>query len=231
MSVTNAKILLADDDSDILEMLSYNLEQDGFMVKTVTNGRSAVDEAYKFKPDVIVLDVMMPEKDGVEVCQELRASDIFKNTIIVFVSARSEDFTQLSAFESGADEYLVKPIRPKVFVSRINALLKRRVREIDGGSKRVEIGPFIVDKERFTASYNGDKVGLVRKEFELLFLFVRNPDRVFTRDELINSVWDNDTVVGPRTVDVHMSKLREKFSSKHFVTVKGIGYKFEVEPD
>ncbi len=231
MSITKAKILLADDDSDILEMLSYNLEQDGFDVKTVGNGRSAVDEAYKMNPDVIVLDVMMPEKDGVEVCQELRSSELFKNTIIVFVSARSEDFTQLSAFDSGADEYLVKPIRPKVFVSRINALLKRRVREIDGGSKRVEIGPFAVDKERFTATFNREKVALVRKEFELLFLFVRNPDRLFTRDELINAVWDNDTIVGPRTVDVHMSKLREKFSAKHFVTVKGIGYKFEVEPD
>lgn len=231
MSVTSAKILLADDDPDILEMLSYNLEQEGFLVKTVGNGKAAVDEAFKFKPDAIILDVMMPEKDGVEVCQELRSSELFKNTIIVFVSARSEDFTQLSAFESGADEYLVKPIRPKVFVSRINALLKRRVRETEGSNKRVEIGGFVVDKERFSATYQGTKVDLVRKEFELLFLFARSPGRVFTRDELINSIWDNDTVVGPRTVDVHMSKLREKFSAQYFVTVKGIGYKFQVEPD
>ena len=232
MSEEAQKILLVDDEVDILEFISYNLEKDGYKVYTAQNGLEAIKVAEKKIPDLIILDVMMPEMDGIAACEEMRKIPALQNTVIAFLTARSEDYSQIAGFEAGADDYITKPIRPKVLISRVKALLKRKSGVSSTGSAPVEssntvvIGNLVIDKERYLIRNEGQEMVLPRKEFELLSLLVSKPGKVFTREEIYYSVWGDNVVVGDRTIDVHIRKLREKIGNDHIKTLKGIGYKF-----
>jgi two-component system alkaline phosphatase synthesis response regulator PhoP len=233
MSEEKYKILLVDDEVDILEFISYNLEKEGFKVYTAQNGAEAIKIAGKKLPHLIILDVMMPEMDGIAACEEMRKIPALQGSIIAFLTARGEDYSQIAGFEAGADDYITKPIRPKVLVSRVKALLKRTgggggvpsVVQTDSGSA-VAIGDLVIDKERYLIKKSGEEMILPRKEFELLSLLVSKPGKVFTREEIYYSVWGDNVVVGDRTIDVHIRKLREKIGNNHIRTLKGIGYKF-----
>lgn len=232
MSEEKYKILLVDDEVDILEFISYNLEKEGFKVYTAQNGAEAIKIAEKKVPHLIILDVMMPEMDGIAACEELRKIPALQSCIIAFLTARGEDYSQIAGFEAGADDYITKPIRPKVLVSRVKALLKRTggsgaaaAATVDN-SNTVSIGDLVIDKERYLIKMNGEEMILPRKEFELLSLLVSKPGKVFTREEIYYSVWGDNVVVGDRTIDVHIRKLREKIGNEHIKTLKGIGYKF-----
>ncbi len=223
------RILLVDDEEDILEFVSYNLQREGFKVFLARNGTEAIQMTSKTKPDLIILDVMMPEMDGIAACEEIRKLPGGKNIIIAFLTARGEDYSQIAGFEAGADDYITKPIRPKVLISRVRALLKRSVEisaEGTADEKILKIGNFVLDKERYVLQIEGKELTLPRKEFELLSLLISKPDKVFTRDEIYKSVWGNNVIVGDRTIDVHIRKLREKIGNDHIRTLKGIGYKF-----
>ena len=230
MSENNFKILLVDDEVDILEFLSYNLEKEGYTVFTAQNGIEAVKVAEKKQPHLIILDVMMPEMDGIAACEEIRKNPELNNAVIAFLTARGEDYSQIAGFEAGGDDYITKPVRPKVLVSRVKALLKRtgektnETVEID--SNTTTIGNLVIDKERYLIRIGEDEMILPRKEFELLSLLVSKPGKVFTREEIYYSVWGDNVVVGDRTIDVHIRKLREKIGNDHIKTLKGIGYKF-----
>jgi two-component system alkaline phosphatase synthesis response regulator PhoP len=232
MSESQSKILLVDDEVDILEFISYNLEKEGYKVYTAQNGAEAIKVAEKTLPDLIILDVMMPEMDGIAACEEIRRIPSLQNTIIAFLTARGEDYSQIAGFEAGADDYITKPIRPKVLVSRVKALLKRTSTVSTTTSSVVEsantmtIGNLIIDKERYLIMKDGEEMILPRKEFELLSLLVSKPGKVFTREEIYYSVWGDNVVVGDRTIDVHIRKLREKIGNDQIKTLKGIGYKF-----
>lgn len=230
MSENKSKILLVDDEVDILEFISYNLEKEGYKVYTATNGAEAIKIAEKKIPHLIILDVMMPEMDGIAACEELRKNASLKNTVIAFLTARGEDYSQIAGFEAGADDYITKPIRPKVLISRVKALLKRTISATSENDKSddntVLIGNLIIDKERYLIKKGEDEMILPRKEFELLSLLVSKPGKVFTREEIYFSVWGDNVVVGDRTIDVHIRKLREKIGNNHIKTLKGIGYKF-----
>ena len=219
------KILLVDDEPDILEFLSYNLKKEGYSVITADNGKQAIKEARKEHPDLIVLDVMMPEMDGMEVCRDIRKIPGLKNCLIAFLTARNEDYSQISGFDSGADDYITKPIKPNVFVSRVKALLRRA--EKSDTSAKIESGGISIDRERYSITKDGNEMMLPRKEFELLSLLLSKPGKVFKREEILNAVWGDEVVVGDRTIDVHIRKLREKIGEDLFKTVKGVGYKFE----
>ncbi len=223
-------ILLVDDETDILEFISYNLEKEGYKVYTAQNGKDAIRIAEKIDPDLIILDVMMPEMDGIVTCEELRKIPKLKNTVITFLTARSEDYSQIAGFEAGADDYITKPIRPKVLVSRVKALTKRSsVVEEEApvaDETTINIGSLTIDRERYMISSNGQEMVLPRKEFELLSLLASKPGKVFTREEIYSSVWGEQVIVGDRTIDVHIRKLREKIGDEHIKTLKGIGYKF-----
>jgi len=232
MSEEKFKILLVDDEVDILEFISYNLEKEGFKVYTAQNGAEAIRIAEKKLPHLIILDVMMPEMDGIAACEELRKIPALQGSIIAFLTARGEDYSQIAGFEAGADDYITKPIRPKVLVSRVKALLKRTgtggsltAAAAEAGSS-LAIGDLVIDKERYLVKKNGEEMVLPRKEFELLSLLVSKPGKVFTREEIYYSVWGDNVVVGDRTIDVHIRKLREKIGNNHIRTLKGIGYKF-----
>lgn len=232
MSEEKYKILLVDDEVDILEFISYNLEKEGFKVYTAQNGAEAIKIAEKKVPHLIILDVMMPEMDGIAACEEMRKIPALQGSIIAFLTARGEDYSQIAGFEAGADDYITKPIRPKVLVSRVKALLKRTgggasssVVSTDS-SNSLAIGDLIIDKERYLIKKSGEEMILPRKEFELLSLLVSKPGKVFTREEIYYSVWGDNVVVGDRTIDVHIRKLREKIGNNHIRTLKGIGYKF-----
>jgi two-component system alkaline phosphatase synthesis response regulator PhoP len=217
-------ILLVDDEPDILDILSYNLEKEGFIVHAASNGREGVELARKMLPDLILLDVMMPEMDGMETCVQIREEPQLKDTIIAFLTARGEDYSQIAGFDAGADDYIMKPVKPRVLVSRIKALLRR------GEGKGTEFSGdsgIVIDRERYLVLRDGQEMTLPKKEFELLSLLSSQPGRVFTREVILSSVWGNDVVVGDRTIDVHIRKLREKLGDKRFKTVKGVGYKFE----
>jgi len=220
------KILLVDDEPDVLEFLSYNLEKEGYQLHTGINGKEAIAMAEKIKPHLIVLDVMMPETDGIEACTEIRKIPGMASTIIIFLTARGEDYSQIAGFDAGADDYVTKPIKPKVLVSRVKALL-RRYRNEEEGSDRTEISGITIDKERYIVEKDGITISLPKKEFELLSLLASKPDKVFTRDEIFECVWGNDVIVGDRTIDVHIRKIREKLNITNIKTVKGVGYKFE----
>jgi len=223
------RILLVDDEEDILEFVSYNLQREGFKVFSARNGLEAIQMTGKVKPDLIILDVMMPEMDGIAACEEIRKLPGCKNVIIAFLTARGEDYSQIAGFEAGADDYITKPIRPKVLISRVKALLKRSgeiTSDVNGDEKILKIGDIVIDKERYILQIEGRELTLPRKEFELLSLLVSKPDKVFTRDEIYKSVWGNNVIVGDRTIDVHIRKLREKIGNDHIRTLKGIGYKF-----
>ena len=217
-------ILLVDDEPDILDILSYNLEKEGFIVHAASNGREGVELARKMLPDLILLDVMMPEMDGMETCVQIREEPQLKNTIVAFLTARGEDYSQIAGFDAGADDYIMKPIKPRVLVSRIKALLRRG--EGKSNESTSESG-IVIDRERYVVMRDGQELNLPKKEFELLSLLSSQPGRVFTREVILSSVWGNDVVVGDRTIDVHIRKLREKLGDKRFKTVKGVGYKFE----
>ena len=220
------KVLLVDDEPDILELLRYNLEREGYAVSTALNGKDAIQTAKTTRPDLIVLDIMMPGMDGVEVCGHLRQLPEFKHTVIAFLTARSEDYSQIAGYEAGADDYITKPVRPKVFVSKVKALLKR-----SGGDRPdgpiMESNGVKIDLEKVLVYANGQELQLPKKEFELLVLLMSKPGKVFKRDEIYSQVWGNDLFVGERTIDVHIRKLREKIGDERIRTVKGVGYTFD----
>jgi len=222
------KILIVDDEEDILEVLAYNLQKEGYTVETASDGHEAIKKAGVFEPHLIVLDLMMPIMDGIEVCQKLKTNPKFNNTLIAFLTARSEAFTQISALDSGGDDFINKPIKPNVFKSRINALLRRHPDFVltDAG-KALQFGNLNIDFEQFKVMVNGLDVGLAKKEFELLTLLSSKPGKVFKRNEILTKIWGNDVIVGDRTIDVHIRKLREKIGNDYIHTMKGVGYKFE----
>jgi two-component system alkaline phosphatase synthesis response regulator PhoP len=225
--MTRKKILLIDDEQDILELLSYNLEKEGYMMYTANNGNEGIEKAKKILPDLILLDVMMPEKDGIETCQDLRKIKELNKTLIVFLSARSEEFSQLAGFQAGANDYIIKLIKPKVLISKVNALLQL-TSQVAEHSKLIEIGDLIIDKDNFRVSKNKQPFLLPKKEFDLLYLLASNTEKVFKREEILEKVWGNDVIVGERTIDVHIRRLREKFGINAIQTLKGIGYKLVV---
>ena len=222
----NNTILVVDDELDILEFVGYNLRKEGYTVLTANNGLTAIEIAKEKTPDLVILDVMMPDMDGIETCERMRAIPKLTNTIITFLTARSEDYSQIAGLEAGADDYITKPIRPKVLLSRVKALLRRRVFS-DDFSNILELGDIIIDKEKHTVLYKNLKVELAKKEFKLLDLLTSKPGKVFTRQEILENVWGLEVVVGDRTIDVHIRKLREKINYQYIKTVKGVGYKFE----
>ncbi len=222
------RILLVDDEQDILDLLKYNLEKEGFAVETASNGRHAVQVFQSFQPQLILMDVMIPEMDGMEACREIRDLPQGKNVVIAFLTARNEDYSQMAGFESGGDDYIAKPIKPRILVSKVKAWLKRWEQSAEGVSASdASTGGLVIDKEKYLVTNNGEVFHLPKKEFELLALLVSAPGRVFTREYILNAVWGNDVIVGDRTIDVHIRKLREKLGEELFKTIKGVGYKFE----
>lgn len=225
MNTEQTKILIVDDEPDILEFMNYNLKKEGYQVFTGKNGQEAIELAQKIKPHLIILDIMMPEMDGIEACRQIRAIPDLHNTMIAFLTARNEDYSQIAGFDVGADDYISKPIKPRVLVSRIRALLRR----IDGNASDdlVRIGNLVIDREKYSVTHEGEKLTLPRKEFELLALLISKPGKVFTRDEIMNRVWGDEIIVGDRTIDVHIRKIREKLGDESIKTIKGVGYKFD----
>lgn len=230
IQIDSYKILLVDDEPDILEFVSYNLKKEGFEVLTTCDGHEAIRIAKKELPHLIILDVMMPGMDGLETCEEIKRIPALKNTIIAFLTARGEDYSQIAGFDAGADDYISKPIKPKVLISRIKALLKRYRHDTlavdQETSTVVTIGDLVIDQERYIIINKGEELVLPKKEFELLLLLTSKPDKVFTRDEIYNGVWGDGIIVGDRTIDVHIRRLREKIGQEHITTLKGVGYKF-----
>lgn len=226
MKKKEIKILLVDDEPDILEIVGYNLSQEGYQVITASNGREAVAKAKKELPNLIIMDVMMPEMDGIEACENIRKFPELENTIITFLTARSEDYSQVAGFDAGADDYIAKPIKPKVLVSKVKALL-RRLKEDNGASDTLKVGDIIINREEYKIIRQDEEIVLPRKEFELFYLLATKPGKVFTREEILDKVWGNEVVVGGRTIDVHIRKLREKIGDDFFKTIKGVGYKVE----
>ncbi|MCF8330838.1 MAG: response regulator transcription factor [Bacteroidales bacterium] len=229
MEKKDYRILLVDDEKDILEFLSYNIRKEGYEVKTANNGLIAIEIADRWSPHLVILDVMMPEFDGIETCRELRTLSNMKNAIILFLTARGEDYSQIAGFEAGADDYITKPVKPRVLISRVKALLRRsNVKIEEEYPDKYEIGSLIIDKERYLIKKDNEEIILPKKEFELLQVLTSKPNKVFSRDEIFAKVWDENVIVGDRTIDVHVRKLREKVGSDCIKTVKGVGYKFEV---
>ncbi len=225
---SNIKILIVDDEPDILEFLQYNLKKEGFEIFTASNGKEAIKIAEKEFPSLIILDVMMPEMDGMETCIQLRENPQLKDIIILFLTARSEDYSQIAGFDAGADDYATKPVKPRVLVSRVKALL-RRITEKSGGAKitKEDFGGISIDREKYIVTKNGKEFSFPKKEFELLALLSSKAGKVFTREEILTRIWGDEVIVGDRTIDVHIRKLREKLGDEYIKTVKGVGYKFE----
>lgn len=226
MKKKDIKILLVDDEPDILEIVSYNLSAEGYDVYTAKNGAEGVAKAKKKQPHLIILDVMMPEMDGIEACEIIRRTPGLENTVITFLTARGEDYSQVAGFDAGADDYITKPIKPKVLVSKVNALLRRIKQEDSSQADITKVGDIVIDREEYKIVKKGKEIILPRKEFELLALLTSKPSKVFKREVILDKVWGNEVVVGGRTIDVHIRKLREKIGEDHFKTVKGVGYKF-----
>jgi two-component system alkaline phosphatase synthesis response regulator PhoP len=225
MKKKDITILLVDDEPDILEIVGYNLTQEGYTVVSAENGIRALDQAKKHKPQLIILDVMMPEMDGIETCEKLRMMPELSETVITFLTARGEDYSQLAGFEAGADDYITKPVKPKVLVSKVKALL-RRFKEVQEAPQNLKLGNLIINREEYKIIKDKKELLLPRKEFELLALLASKPGKVFKREEILDVVWGNEVIVGGRTIDVHIRKLREKIGDDRFKTVKGVGYKF-----
>ena len=225
MSTEKIKILLVDDEPDILEFLSYNLVKEGFEVFTCGNGKDAIQMAQKERPQIIILDVMMPDLDGIETCRVIRETPELKDVLIAFLTARNEDYSQIAGFDAGADDYINKPMKPRVLVSRIKALLRRQ--GSIGDEEIVEMNGFIIDREKYLIKKDNLSINLPKKEFELISLLASRPGKVFTREDILKNVWGDDVVVGDRTIDVHIRKLREKLGDSFIRTIKGVGYKFE----
>jgi len=227
MSNSPIKILLVDDEQDILEFVGYALKKEGFIAYTALNGKDAIEIAKKEVPDLIILDIMMPEMDGIETCSEIRKIPALKNVIVAFLTARNEDYSQIAGFEVGADDYITKPVRPRVLISRIKALLRRNNLANFSQKENVIIEGIVIDREKYLVTKDGKPIDLRKKEFELFALLAEKPGKVFTRDTILHAVWGNDVVVGDRTIDVHVNKLREKVGEQYIRTIKGVGYKFE----
>ena len=221
------KVLVVDDDEPILELLKYNLEKEGYEVKVANNGQLGVDIARKFKPDLVLLDIMMPQMDGVEACRQLRSMSDLVNTFIVFLTARSEEYSEVAAFDVGADDYITKPIKPRALISRVSALFRRDSKG-KGSSPQILTGELVIDRSSYTITIKGKEINLPKKEFELLFFLAQSPNKVFSRDDLLQNIWGSDVYVLARTVDVHIRKVREKIGDDYITTVKGVGYKFNL---
>ena len=226
MKKTSTKILVVDDDPDIIEILTYNLSNEGYNVKSAVNGVEALKKAKKFIPDIILLDVMMPEMDGIEACSNLREIESLSKSMIIFLSARGEDFTQIAAFDAGADDYINKPVKPKILLKKISSI-SRRILSENNNTSNIIVGSLVIDRESYSVTLEKDEIALPRKEFELLYLLASKPGKVLTRDEIMFRVWGTQVVVGDRTIDVHVRKLREKIGEKYIKTIKGVGYKFK----
>ena len=228
MSTAKHKILIVDDEPDILELIEYNLKKEGYLVFTASNGQEAVTSAKKNLPDLIILDIMMPKMDGIEACRIMRTMPEFKNTFMVFLTARSEEYSEIAGFNVGADDYIAKPIKPRALVSRINAILRRNVQSEELIDNKLEISDLTIDREAFLVYRDGERIVLAKKEFELLYLLASKPGKVYTRDVILRSIWEDSVVVTNRTIDVHIRKIREKLGETYISTVKGVGYKFEI---
>ncbi|MDA9253857.1 response regulator transcription factor [Flavobacteriaceae bacterium] len=228
MNNSDIKILLVDDEPDILEIVGYNLKNEGYLVYTASNGVDALKSAKKITPNLILLDIMMPEMDGIEACEKIRAIKSLENTLIAFLTARNEDYSQVAGFEAGADDYITKPIKPKVLVSKVKSLL-RRLKAENQADSTVVVGDITINRDEYVVFKGDKKIFLPRKEFELFSLLTSKPGKVFKRETILDRVWGNEVVVGGRTIDVHIRKLREKIGDNYFKTVKGVGYKFVLE--
>lgn len=227
MSSAKYKILVVDDEPDIVELIEYNLKREGYTVFTASNGQEAVATARKVNPDLIILDIMMPKMDGIEACRIMRSMPEFKNTFMVFLTARSEEYSEIAGFNVGADDYIAKPIKPRALISRINAILRRNSKGEETLENKVEIADLVIDRETFLVYKNNEKIVLAKKEFELLYLLASKPGKVYTRETILKSIWEDSVVVTNRTIDVHIRKLREKIGDNYVSTVKGVGYKFD----
>ena len=227
MEKSDYKILLVDDEPDILEFVGYNIRKEGYTLFTASNGKDAILTAKKVIPHLIILDIMMPGIDGIETCVELRKIDVLKTTLIAFLTARSEDFSQIAGLDAGGDDYIPKPIKPRVLMSRVNALLRRSPGTTERESRTI-LGDIIIDREKYIILKKGKEINLPRKEFELLELLTSKPDKVFTREQIFEEVWGNDVIVGDRTIDVHIRRIREKLETDNIKTIKGVGYKYEL---
>jgi len=229
MKKSDITILCVDDEPDILEILKYNLSNEGYNVLTANDGLSAISKAKEIIPNLIIMDIMMPNMDGIEACEKLRADQKFNDTIIMFLTARGEDYSHVAAYEAGADDYVTKPVKPKVLVSKVKGLLRRLKKVIDNDINEIEFENIKIDREKYKVYISDKTLNLPRKEFELLYLLASKPDKVFKRDKIMEMVWGGEVIVGDRTIDVHIRKLREKIGDKYFKTVKGVGYKFVIE--
>lgn len=229
MDASKFNVLLVDDEVDVLEFLSYNLKKEGFKVSTATNGREAIKKAIAEVPHLIILDVMMPEMDGIATCEEIKQIPALKNSLVIFLTARGEDYSQIAGFDAGADDYVTKPIKPKLLISRVKALLRRYQDDKNTITpEQLEVKDFVIDSERFIVINKGKEIILPKKEFELLRLLASKPNKVFSREEIFSKIWGDNVIVGDRTIDVHVRKIREKIGIENITTVKGVGYKFEV---
>lgn len=235
MSSEKFRVLVVDDEPDIVEFLSYNLLKEGYAVFTATNGQEALDSVEKNNPDLVLLDIMMPVMDGVEACRSIRSNPTYNHIIVSFITARTEDYSQIAGFNVGADDYIMKPIKPRVLLSRVAALLRRRSMNSEQKNQDVQndnlikYGNLEIDKERFEVKKNGELLTFVKKEFEIVLLLISKPGKVFSREEIFKKVWGDDVIVGNRTIDVHVSKIREKLGDEYIKTLKGVGYKLEFE--
>jgi len=229
MKKSDIKILCVDDEPDILEILKYNLSNEGYNVSTAADGKLAIEIAYNISPNLIIMDVMMPNMDGIEACEKLRSDEKFNDTIIMFLTARGEDYSHVAAYDAGADDYVTKPVKPKVLVSKVKGLLRRLKKVIAKDINEIVFDDIKIDREKYKVYISDNVLNLPRKEFELLYLLASKPDKVYKREKIMESVWGSEVVVGDRTIDVHIRKLREKVGDKYFKTVKGVGYKFVIE--
>ena len=229
MKKEEIKILLVDDEPDILEIIRFNLEKVGYQIRTASNGLDAIKVSKKFLPHLIILDVMMPDLDGIETCERLRQDERFQETIIMFLTARGEDYSYVAAFDAGADDYVTKPVKPKVLVSKVKGLL-RRLKKREATNSQLVFNNLVIDREEYKVTLKGKELSMPRKEFELLYLLASKPGKVFKREKIMEKIWGSDVVVGDRTIDVHIRKLREKIGDRFFKTVKGVGYKF-IQPE
>lgn len=226
MKKSDIKILCVDDEPDILEILKYNLSNVGYDIYLANDGLSAIKKAKEIIPNLIIMDIMMPKMDGIQACENLRANEKFNDTIIMFLTARGEDFSHVAAYEAGADDYVTKPVKPKILISKVKGLLRRFKKVTDNDIAIIELKDIVIDKEKYKVYISGNNLDLPRKEFELLYLLASKPDKVFKREKIMENVWGGEVVVGDRTIDVHIRKLREKLGDKYIKTIKGVGYKF-----
>ena len=229
MKKSDIKILCVDDEPDILEILKYNLSNEGYNVSTAADGKTAIKIAYNISPNLIIMDIMMPKMDGIEACEKLRSDEKFNDTIIMFLTARGEDYSHVAAYDAGADDYVTKPVKPKVLVSKVKGLLRRLKKVIAKDINEIIFDDIKIDREKYKVYISNNVLNLPRKEFELLYLLASKPDKVYKREKIMEAVWGSEVVVGDRTIDVHIRKLREKVGDKYFKTIKGVGYKFVIE--